>query len=59
MKINTWDLWQKEWKNASNFFETKGNIEAKSKLKDKWHEDFRNMCFMIEREALKDNRKKG
>jgi len=38
--INTWDLWEKEFNNAKKFFETKGNIKTKSKLKDKWYKEF-------------------
>ena len=41
--INIWDLWEKEWKNAYNFFNSKGNIKTKSKLKDKWHKEFVEM----------------
>jgi len=46
--INTWDLWVKEWENASKFFNTKGNIKTKSKLKDKWYKEFIQMLKDVE-----------
>ena len=39
-KINVQDLWEREWNNAYKFFNSKGNIKTKSKLKDKWYKDF-------------------
>lgn len=44
------ELWEKEWKNAYNFFNTKGNIETKSKLKTKWNKEFKEILYLIERE---------
>jgi len=40
IKTKDFDLWALEWKNAYNFFNTKGNIHTKSKLKDKWYKEF-------------------
>ncbi len=51
MEINIWNLWAKEWENASKFFQSKGNIKTRSKLKDKWHKEFKEMCEMIEKEV--------
>ena len=51
--INVWKLWEKEWKNAYNFFNTKGNTKTKSRLKDKWHKEFKKMLYLIEAEARK------
>lgn len=56
--INVWDLWTKEWKNASNFFNSKGNSKTTSRLKDKWYNDFKKMLFMIEKEILKNDKGK-
>jgi predicted nuclease with TOPRIM domain len=39
-KEKDFDLWATEWNNAYNFFNTKGNIHTKSKLKDKWYKEF-------------------
>jgi hypothetical protein len=39
-KEKDFDLWALEWKNAYNFFNTKGHIHTKSKLKDKWYKEF-------------------
>ena len=47
-KINTFDLWAENWENAKRFFESKGNAETKSKLKDRWYKDFMDMFKMIE-----------
>lgn len=47
------ELWTKEWKNAYNFFNSKGNLQTKSRLKDKWNKEFKAMLYMIEREILK------
>ena len=33
-------MWDENWKNAERFFHSKGNITTKSKLKDKWHNEF-------------------
>ena len=51
--INVWKLWEKEWKNAYNFFNTKGNTKTKSRLKDKWHKEFIEMLCIVERELKK------
>ena len=48
--INIWELWEKEWKNAKRFFDSKGNIRTKSKYKDKWFKDFSDI---IQDSALK------
>ena len=53
MRINIWDLWAKEWKNAYNFFNTKGNLKTKSRLKDKWYKEFKEMLILIETESKK------
>ncbi len=53
-EINVWDLWQREWKNASKFFQSKGNTKTKSKLKDKWYKDFKDMMVELEN-AVRDN----
>ena len=43
----TWELWTKEWQNAYNFFNSKGNVKTKSRLKNKWHKDFMNIIEEI------------
>lgn len=50
MKIKIWELWAREWKNASKFFYSKGNIKQREKLKNKWFKDFKNM---IETQGVK------
>ena len=41
--MNSWELWEQNWNNAYKFFNSKGNIETKAKLKAKWYKDFENM----------------
>lgn len=41
--------WLKNWENARKFFESKGNLETKSKLKIKWWNDFFNTCLDVKR----------
>ncbi len=35
-----WDIWTKNWENAKRFFDSKGNIKTRAKLKAKWLKDF-------------------
>ena len=51
--INTWDLWEREWENAYAFYNSKGNIKTKSRLKDKWYKDFKKILALVEKEAIK------
>lgn len=44
---STEDLWDDEWKNAYNFFNTKGNLKTKCKLKAKWKKEFIDMLKMV------------
>ena len=48
-KINVWDLWAKNWDNAYRFFNSKGGIQTKARLKKKWNDDFMAMFYMIEK----------
>ena len=47
-QISIWDLWKKEWENASKFFNCKGNTTTKSRLKDKWYKEFKEMLIELE-----------
>jgi len=38
--INVWELWEKEFYNAKAFFDSKGDMKTKSRLKDKWYKSF-------------------
>ncbi len=51
--INTWDLWVKEFNNAKKFFNSKGNVHTKSKLKDEWYKSFIKSLNEISDEAHK------
>jgi len=53
-RINIWDLWQKEWENASKFFQSKGNTKTLSKLKGKWYGEFKEMLMLVE-EKTREN----
>jgi len=47
--MNTWDLWVQNWNNANKFFNSKGKVETRARLKKKWHDDFINMFEMFKR----------
>lgn len=55
MVINTFDLWERNWKDAYNFFNSKGNSQTKSNLKDRWYKDFMEMFVIIEAEIKHQN----
>ena len=38
--VDIWEQWTKNWENAKKFFESKGNMKTKSRLKAKWYRDF-------------------
>lgn len=40
MESKNWNIWSNNFFNAKKFFESKGNGETKSKLKDKWFKEF-------------------
>ena len=52
-KINAWDLWEKEWWNAYHFFNSKGNIKTRARLKKKWHDEFMKMVIELAGGKLK------
>lgn len=54
MVIIIWDLWAKEWANAYSFWNSKGNTKTKSRLKDKWYKDFKEMLMLVETEVRKE-----
>lgn len=49
MTIEVWNYWEQNWNNAKNFFNSKGNIQTKSKLKKKWYKDFEAMIKDVEK----------
>ena len=46
--INVWKLWKDNWDNAYRFFNSKGNVQTRGKLKQKWHDDFMKMFKELE-----------
>lgn len=48
MIINIYDEWEKNWNNAYKFFNSKGNVRTRSKLKAKWFKDFKEVFYKIE-----------
>lgn len=52
--IELWKLWEKEWKNAYAFFNTKGNLKTKCRLKAKWYKEFKESFLEVERELGKN-----
>jgi len=53
-KIKVWKYWEKNWDNAKRFFDSKGDIDTKAKLKKKWHDDFMKMFKEIEEQLKKE-----
>lgn len=49
MDINPYDYWEKNWEDARKFFETKGNIKTKCKLKAEWYNNFMQIFKDIEK----------
>jgi len=51
MKLdNNWDAWEIDFFNAKRFFECKGNVKTKSRLKDKWNKEFMELLkFFFEK----------
>ncbi len=47
-RIDVNNLWASEWANAYSFFNCKGNIRTKSRLKAKWVKEFKKMLFDLE-----------
>lgn len=47
---DVWDLWLREWTNASRFFSSKGNNKTRSRLKDKWYKEFRQIIMLVEKQ---------
>ena len=35
-----WDIWEENFKDAKAFFESKGNLQTRAKLKSKWYNNF-------------------
>jgi len=40
LNVMSFEMWRDNFKNAKKFFESKGNLNTRSRLKDKWHKDF-------------------
>ncbi len=57
MIINVFDEWKRDFFNAKKFFESKGNSNTLSKLKDKWYKEFFNIFEKIEEELRKGDEK--
>ncbi len=57
--INTWKEWEKNFFNAKRFFESKGNLQTRSRLKDKWYKEFFNIFEKIEEELKSEDTQKG
>ncbi len=53
-----WDIWEQNWINAAKFFNSRGNINTKAKLKKKWldnfNKDFVDVIAQAKLDALKE-----
>ena len=52
-----WEMWKKNFENAKKFFKSKGNIKTRSKLKNKWYNEFFEDLNLIGNELLKGEKK--
>ena len=41
--MNIWELWSNNWANAYAFFNSKGNIKTKARLKKRWCDEYMAM----------------
>ena len=48
-RIDVNDLWNEEWYNAYRFFNSKGNLKTRSRLKEQWIKGFKKMLFDLEK----------
>lgn len=48
--MKMWELWEQNWKDASNFFNSKGNIKTKAKLKKKWYDNFMKNIYEVKKQ---------
>lgn len=43
-----WEIWENNFFDAKRFFESKGNIKTRSRLKDKWFKNFKKDLEKLE-----------
>ena len=48
ISVNAWDLWSLNWEHAKRFFDSRGNVKTRSKLKAEWYKDFVRCLNMAE-----------
>ena len=46
-EIDIWAIWSRNFYNAKRFFQSKGNIKTRSRLKDKWFKDCKNDLISV------------
>jgi len=46
-KIYVFDLWADNFESAKKFFKSKGNVQTRSNLKDKWFKEFKEMIEKV------------
>ena len=51
MPLNLFEMWQRNWNNSYKFFKSKGNVNTKSRLKDKWRKEFERDMQRLIKEA--------
>ena len=56
-KIDIFDLWEKNWNCAYRFFNSKGNVNTRGKLKHEWYKRFIGINNFIVLECNRRNRK--
>ncbi len=48
-QVSGWKIWGTNFDNAKRFFESRGNVKTRSKLKDKWFNDFKKDLEMVDK----------
>ena len=52
--VSGWDLWAENWEYAKRFFDSKGNIKTKSKLKQEWFNQVKRIIQKSYKQGLAD-----
>jgi hypothetical protein len=55
IKFDMADVWSNSFFNSKKFWQSKGNVQTRSKLKEQWYQQMVDDCKQICEEALKQN----
>jgi len=54
-KITLWDVWTNNFYNAKRFFTSRGNLQTRTRLKDKWAKEFKKDIENFLQQWLKES----